>query len=93
MRSDFFSSTGFSLYLALVATMLSTVFGVLIAYAFVTSKNRMIKGVVRKSLQTGLIIPYIYVVFLAILLFSQTGFILRVLFNLGLITYLKNFQR
>lgn len=46
---------------------------------------------VRKTLQAGLIIPYIYVVFLSIIFLGQTGFVSRLLYNAGVLSDIKNF--
>lgn len=84
-RADFIKSIGYSLYLAFVSASLSTIIGIGIAYAFVTSENGMVKRAVRRILQSGMIIPYLYVVFLTITIFSRTGFISRFLYQIGLI--------
>ncbi len=81
----------YSIYLAGAATILSTFLGIIIAYYFVISKNSFIKGIVKKTLQVGLIIPYLYVVFLAIFILSQTGFVSRLMYNIGVLKDLKSF--
>jgi len=91
LEKGFIRNTLYSLYLALTAALLSTFFGILIAYFFVTSKNKIIKIVVRKTLQTGLILPYIYVVFLAVLLFNQTGFFSRIFYHTSILKDFQNF--
>ncbi len=80
----------YSVYLAATATIVSTLFGIFISYAFVTTKNGFIKSIVKKALQAGLIIPYLYVVFLALQFLSQTGFISRLLYHMG---FVKDFTR
>ena len=90
-QNDFLKDMLYSVYIASVATILSTFLGIIIAYCFVTSRNLFIKSIVKKTLQMGLIIPYLYVVFLAMLLLSQTGFISRLMYNIGVLKDLKSF--
>jgi len=90
-ETSFFLNLGFSIYLAFVATTIATIGGILIAYCFVISNNRIIKIIVKKVLQTGLIIPYLYVVLLALLMLNQSGFYSRLMLNLGFISEMSQF--
>lgn len=85
-EGGFWRDLTFSVYLALAATVLSTLFGTIIAYSFVASNNVVIKTIVRKILEIGLILPFLYVVFLAMLFLNQTGFFSRLLFHIGIIS-------
>ncbi|MGV8905962.1 MAG: ABC transporter permease [Acetobacterium sp.] len=88
---DFLESLGYSLYLALVSASVSTVFGVFIAYKMVTSQSRMMNRLTKKMLQAGIVLPYLYVVFLIMLMMNRTGFISRVFYQLGFINGLEQF--
>jgi putative spermidine/putrescine transport system permease protein len=81
----------YSVYLAFSATIISTILGVMIAYCFVTSEQPWIKRFVKRALQLGLIIPYLYVIFLVVMQLGQTGFISRILYNIGVIEDLRAF--
>lgn len=90
-QDSFLRDMMYSVYIAGTATILSTFLGITIAYCFVTSRNSLIKVIVKKTLQMGLIIPYLYVVFLAMLTLSQTGFASRLMYNIGVLKDLKSF--
>ncbi|WP_435789906.1 ABC transporter permease [Clostridium sp.] len=90
-QNSFLRDMLYSVYIAGTATILSTFLGIIIAYCFVTSKNSYVKVIVKKALQMGLIIPYLYVVFLAMITLSQTGFISRLMYNIGVLKDLKSF--
>ncbi|AOY77829.1 hypothetical protein [Clostridium formicaceticum] len=76
----------YSTYISLTASLITSVLGVAIAYFFVTCQGEYIQKLVKKTLQLGLIIPYLYVVFIAMLLLNQTGFYARILYSMGMIT-------
>lgn len=90
-QPDFWNDVLYSSYLAFSATILSTFLGVTIAYCFVTSERPLLKWFVDKTLQIGLVIPYLYVVFLVVMQLGQTGFLSRVFYNLGFIDDLAVF--
>jgi putative spermidine/putrescine transport system permease protein len=90
-QNSFLRDLLYSVYIAGTATILSTFLGIIIAYCFVTSRNSRIKAIVKKTLQMGLIIPYLYVVFLAMITLSQTGFTSRLMYNIGVLKDLKSF--
>jgi putative spermidine/putrescine transport system permease protein len=91
LAKGFLVNLGFSVYLAFVATLVATTFGILIAYCFVTSKSRVTRMIVKKVLQTGLIIPYLFVILLALLMLNQSGFYSRLLLQLGVISEMSQF--
>ena len=88
---DLLGSLGYSLYLAFVSASLSTVFGVFIAYKMVISENGTMKKLTTKILQAGIVLPYLYVVFLIMLMMSRTGFVSRVFYHLRFIDGLEQF--
>lgn len=87
----FLASLGYSLYLACVSASLSTLLGVLIAYKMVFSENDSIKKLTRKTLQVGVVLPYLYVVFLVMLMLSKAGLVSRIAYQVGLIAGLEQF--
>lgn len=88
-KKDFIINLVFSIYLALSSCLISTFLGILIAYSFVMTNNKYLKFVTKKVIQGGIIIPYLYGVFIAMLFFTKTGFISRVFYHVGII---KNFE-
>ena len=90
---DFTNGFLYSFYLACVATIIATFLGIVIAYFIVTSTNKIINKISRFVLNTGVIMPYLYVIFLAILYLSKTGILSRLLFNLGLISDFSEFPQ
>lgn len=76
----------YSVYLAAGASILSTVLGILIADCLLTIKRpRILQAVALKALQAGVILPYLYAVFLTMLLLGQSGLLSRILWQFGLI--------
>ncbi|BEP29810.1 ABC transporter permease [Helicovermis profundi] len=92
-QNGFYKDLGFSVYIAFTSAIISTLFGIIISYSFVLSNNKLIKTFSKKSLQVGLILPYLYVIFLVTLFFSRSGFFSRILFNLGLINKIETFPK
>jgi putative spermidine/putrescine transport system permease protein len=90
---EFTNGFWYSLYLAFVATIIATFLGVIIAYFIITSKNRIINKISRLVLNAGVIIPYLYVIFLAMLYLSKTGLLSRLLYNLGIISDFSAFPQ
>lgn len=75
----------FSVYLAGVSASISVVLGVALAYALVTARRRVLKELTLRTLEFGLIIPYLLVIFLAMLFLGQTGILSRAGAVLGLL--------
>jgi putative spermidine/putrescine transport system permease protein len=90
-QKDFIENTLYSLYISFTGAISSTFFGILTAYFFVKSENFVIKSILKRALQTGMILPYIYVIFLAAMLFNQTGFFSRLFYHAGIIKDFQNF--
>ncbi len=90
-QRNFLESLMYSAYISLTSALIASIIGVMIAYFFISCDNKRIKSFVKKNLQLGLIIPYIYVVFIAMLMLNQTGFFARLLYHIGVITAPKNF--
>ena len=78
--------TLYSIYLAAGASILSTFLGIMIAYCMLTAKRQsFLKAAALKAMQGGVILPYLYAVFLAMLLLGQSGTVSRVLWQLGVL--------
>jgi putative spermidine/putrescine transport system permease protein len=90
--ADILSSTGFvkevvfSLTLACAAALIATGIGVLLAHAVVTSFSRFVSYFAKTVFGFGLVLPYLYMAFLATLLLGRTGIISRLLFAAGFIS-------
>ncbi|MDF1617605.1 ABC transporter permease [Petrocella sp. FN5] len=89
----FIESLFFSLYIALASALISTILGVLIAYRLMITTNRLWRYMTDRVLQIGLILPYLYVVFLTMLFLGKTGFISRIFLNFSWISSLEDFPR
>ena len=87
----FIINLGFSIYVTLTATLLSALLSIIISYSFIITNNKYLKLITTKALQAGLIIPYLYSIFLAMLFLTKTGFISRLFYNLGIIKNFDNF--
>ncbi len=79
----FLRGTLFSVYLAVVSTLLSTVIGVYLAQYMVFTKRLWIRRLVNGSSRILVILPYLYMVYLVIFTFSDTGFLARLLHIVG----------
>lgn len=89
----FYQSMLYSFYLAITASILSGFFGVTIAYRLIHSKNVRVNRLIRRMLRYGLILPYLYMSFVTLMLFSRTGILSRLLFQLDLIEGLEQFPQ
>ena len=90
---DFTNGFLYSFYLAFVATVIAAFLGIVVAYFIVTSKNKIINKISRFVLNTVVILPYLYVVFLSILYLARTGLLSRLLFSLGIISDFDGFPQ
>lgn len=81
----------FSVYLAGVSATLSVLLGIALAYAMVTTRQRVLKELALRTLEFGLIIPYLLVVFLAMLFLGQTGILARGSAALGILRDYRDF--
>jgi putative spermidine/putrescine transport system permease protein len=93
VEKTFHTSLLFSISIAFVSSSLSTVFGVLIAYALTTTSQHRIRGLVQTLMQVGLILPYLYAVFMVTTFFGQSGMVSRVFHGLGITSAPQDFPR
>lgn len=81
----------YSLILSSIATAISLIVGTGFAYKLTKSRNVYIKKIVSSIMNLGMIVPYLYMVFITILLFGQTGIYSRIFYHLGVIDDLSSF--
>lgn len=81
----FLMNLGYSLLIATIAASLSMIVGVLLAYKIMQSKSVYVKKMSEVITRLGLVMPYLYMIFMVMLLFSQSGLISRILNRLMLI--------
>lgn len=84
-QSGFWMNLFYSLYLAVAASLLATIIGTLTAYGIATSNTRVLRRLSERVMQAGLVLPYLYAVFLAFLLLGQAGLLSRLSLTLGII--------
>lgn len=87
---SFYKSVFYAFYLAISASLISCVLGVAIAYRLTQFSN---KRFLRRLLRYGLILPYLYMTFLTLMLFSRTGILSRLLYQLNVIEALDQFPQ
>jgi len=90
-HKDFFIDLWFSIRIAFISSLTSTILGVIIAYCIAETKSGALKSAAVKAINTGLILPYLYSIFLAMTFFSQAGFVSRVLYQLKIISGTEDF--
>ena len=83
MDSNFLSSLKFSLYTATVSSVIAVVLGVLLAYSIVQMKGK--KETIELLYRVPIAVPHIVAALLIYNIFSQTGILPRILFEMGLI--------
>nr|WP_184525840.1 ABC transporter permease subunit [Bacillus benzoevorans] len=81
--SAFLSSLRFSLYTATVSSIIAVVLGILLAYSILQMKGN--KDTVEYLYRIPIAVPHIVAALLVYNIFSQTGILPRVLFEIGLI--------
>lgn len=87
-NQQFINSLILSLKTSIISSIIATVIGVLLAYLM--TKNRVSK-LRYFLLNLPIIVPHIIVVMLAFAVFSKTGIIARILYNLNLISDSREF--
>ena len=87
--SWFFSSAGFSLYVALASSSLSIALGVALAYMVWKLPERYRNLTIIYKIP--LVLPHIAVGFLAVIFLAKTGFISAIAYHLGLISSFDGF--
>jgi len=93
LGDSFAGSMLFSIAIAFVSSSLSTILGFLIACVMTNSGHHPIRTLTQRMLQVGVILPYLYVIFMATTFFGQSGMISRVFHLLNITTEPKDFPR
>lgn len=85
MGPGMFGNTLYSLFIALVSATLSIIIGVVVAFWLVRTSQHSIRRVATGFLSIGVILPYLYMVFLVIVTFTRSGILSRWLNAAGVI--------
>ncbi|MCR8746334.1 ABC transporter permease [Romboutsia lituseburensis] len=87
---NFIKSFLFTLKIALISSLISVLIGVLVSYFLSKSKQtKLRKGIFKLPI----IVPHIVAVVIVIIIFSQSGIISRILYNLGIINDSSQFMQ
>ena len=81
----------FTLAIALISGTISAILGTIIAFELTRSSSQWLKQLVTKVVELGLVLPYLYMVFMVILLFGKTGIYSRFLHHLQVIDGFQQF--
>ncbi|EQK42545.1 binding--dependent transport system inner membrane component family protein [[Clostridium] bifermentans ATCC 638] len=87
-NQQFTTSLVLSLKTSIISSLIATIIGVLLAYLMTKSKFSKLRYFL---LNLPIIVPHIIVVMLAFAIFSKTGIISRILYNLNLISDSREF--
>lgn len=80
-RGDFLSSLLFSLYIALLSSLLSVILGVFFCALMIRAKKT--RGLALRAVQLPIITPHVVVAFFVLHFFSQNGILARVFYYFG----------
>lgn len=87
--SSFIHSFIFSLEISIISSIIAVIFGVLLAYAMYT--GRVMKNLERVIYMVPIIVPHMAAAFFMFNIFSQSGLLSRIMFNLHIITSQSDF--
>lgn len=87
-EATFLKSLLFSMKTSLISSLISVLLGIILSYLLCQDKHSKFRDAI---LHLPIIIPHIIVVILMIFIFSQTGIVSRILFNLGIIDSSSSF--
>lgn len=87
-NQQFINSLILSLKTSIISSLIATIIGILLAYLMTKSKFSKLRYFL---LNLPIIVPHIIVVMLAFAVFSKTGIIARILYNLNLINDSREF--
>ncbi len=90
-QDDMMISMMYSVGIAAISAILSMFIGTFIAYRMTQSKHGNMKSLIQHLLRFGMILPYLYMVFIVMLFFSQSGLVSRLLNVLGLVNNTQSF--
>ncbi|MDO6354064.1 ABC transporter permease subunit [Caloramator sp. CAR-1] len=84
---NFINSLKFSLHISFVSSFFAVLFGVLLAYFLLKNKKK-----IYEIYKLPIIVPHTVAALLMFILFTQSGWIPRLLYNLGLINSMMDFD-
>ncbi len=87
---NFLSSLRFSLYISFVSSTLSVILGVFFSYVLIFNKRKN-KGGLEGIFKLPIMVPHTIAALLIFMLFTQSGFIPRILHALGIISDMSDF--
>lgn len=88
MNKDFLESLSLSLYIALVSSIISVLVGVLISLALVKVRN---KKTFISIVRLPILVPHAIVAIFILAIFSQSGILSRIFYQLGWVKSIKDF--
>lgn len=88
--AGFLAALRFSLYISLMSTTLSVVLGVLLSYLILYTKSRRVRGLINVY-KGPIVMPHTIAALLIFILFTQSGLVARLLYQLGLISSMTEF--
>jgi len=87
---DLWSSSGYTLYIAIIPTILAACISILLAIT-VNDLSGNIKKISSFIIKIPIMIPYLVGIYMIIIMYGQSGWIARILASLGLIKYTSQF--
>lgn len=88
-NKDFLSSLRFSLFISTLSSLISVFLGVIFAYAMLRGKKE--NKAIQVLYKFPIVVPHLVVALIVYTLFSQSGILARILFNLGAISSQADF--
>ncbi|MGL5256101.1 MAG: ABC transporter permease [Proteocatella sp.] len=88
-NKSLFTSIKLSFFIALISSVIAVVIGVLLCMIIIHSKT--LNSKVMNFIKLPIVVPHTIVAFFIILFFSQSGFISRFFYNIGVIDTMENF--
>ncbi|KPU27055.1 spermidine/putrescine ABC transporter permease [Caloranaerobacter sp. TR13] len=86
---DFLQSLKFSFYISLISSVIAVILGVILAYSILKSRHK--KSIEKFIYKLPIIVPHTIAALLVYNLFSQSGVIPRILYNVGIINSQNQF--
>lgn len=91
LSKGFLRDLFYSLYIAVTAATLSVAIGTYSAFRLVRSRHPLIRKIISRVLKLGMVLPYLYMVFIVTLLLGRTGIYARLFHAFGLMDGLEDF--
>jgi putative spermidine/putrescine transport system permease protein len=88
---SFYRSFGFSFYTSFISSSIAVILGVLLSYLLIFNRKKK-PGRLANVYKAPIIVPHTIAALLIFILFTQSGWIARLLFQLGLIKNMTDFS-